>query len=155
MLWKFREAKPQDAACIAELVNHAFQIERSFKNGERTDAAQIEAMLARGRFLLMQNDDSVGACVYLEPRKDHAYVGMLSVAPELQGSGVGSQLLQEVERQSRSAGFQALDLRFVHLRDDLSAYYSKRGFVETGTESAEGIPNFTVPVHFISMSKTL
>lgn len=71
MLWKFREAKPKDAARIAELVNHAFQVERSFKNGERTDAEQIEAMLARGRFLLMENEDGVVACVYLEPRKDH------------------------------------------------------------------------------------
>ena len=71
MLWKFRESKPQDAARIAELVNQAFQVERSFKNGERTDAEQIEAMLARGRFLLMENEDGVVACVYLEPRKDH------------------------------------------------------------------------------------
>jgi predicted N-acetyltransferase YhbS len=153
--WKFRDACPQDAARVAELVNHAFQVERPFKNGERTDAAQVKAMLAKGRFLLMEKNDDVAACVYLEPRANHVYVGMLSVAPGLQGSGVGSQLLAEVEKQSRSAGYQALDLRFVHLRDDLSAYYSKRGFMETGTESAEGAQNFTVPVHFICMSKRL
>lgn len=153
--WKFRDARPEDAACVAELVNHAFQVERPFKRGERTDASQVAAMLTKGRFLLMEDASGVAACVYLEPRERHVYVGMLSVASERQGHGLGTQMLAEVEKQSRDSGYEALDLRFVHLRDDLYAYYSKRGFVETGTESAEGIPSFTVPVHFVRMSKAL
>lgn len=103
----------------------------------------------------MEDGGRVEACVYLEPRNNHVYIGMLSIAPERQGSGLGSTLLAEVERQCRVAGYQALDLRFVHLRDDLSAYYTKRGFKVSGTESADGVQNFTVPVHFIRMSKAL
>ncbi|HEX4021347.1 MAG TPA: GNAT family N-acetyltransferase [Acidobacteriaceae bacterium] len=159
MNWIFRAAQPADANRIAELVNYAFQVERAFKNGDRTTAAEIARMLGNGKFVLMERDGVAGACVYVEQRVDHAYIGMLSVAPELQGTGVGSQLLAEVENECRGAGYKALDLRFVHLRTDLRAYYLKRGFVETGIESAASVgasmTAFTVPVHFIAMSKNL
>lgn len=151
----FRDAINDDIPRVVELVNHAFQVERSFKRGDRTDSAQLRGLLSKGRFLLMENDARVDACVYLEPRNNHVYVGMLSVAPERQSAGLGSTLLAEVERQCRAAGYKALDLRFVHLRDDLSAYYIKRGFTVTGTESADRVQNFTVPVHFVRMSKAL
>lgn len=155
MNWSFRPAQPPDADRIAELVNHAFQVESAFKNGDRTNAAEILRLLDKGKFVLMERDGLVGACVYVEPRADRAYVGMLSVAPDLQGAGVGSRLLTEVENECRHAGYIALDLRFVHLRSDLQTYYRKRGFVEKGIESAASITAFTVPVHFISMSKIL
>jgi N-acetylglutamate synthase-like GNAT family acetyltransferase len=151
----FRDAIDEDIPRVVELVNHAFQVERPFKRGDRTDFAQIRNLLSKGRFLLMEHGGRVDACVYLEPRNTHVYVGMLSVDPERQGSGLGSTLLAEVERQCRATGYEALDLRFVHLRDDLKAYYIKRGFTVTGTESADGVQNFTVPVHFICMSKEL
>lgn len=155
MDWSFRAAQPADAACIADLVNHAFQVERAFKNGDRTNAAEILRLLDKGKFVLMERDSVVGACVYVEHRADRAYVGMLSVAPQLQGTGVGTQVLAEVENECRRAGYKALDLRFVHLRTDLQAYYRKRGFIVTGVESAADISSFTVPVHFTSMSKIL
>jgi len=153
--WVFRSAQIADVNRIAELVNRAFQVERAFKDADRTDAAEIARLLDKGRFLLMERNDVVDACAYIEQRGDRAYIGMLSVAPEMQGTGAGSHLLAEVGNDCRAAGCKALDLRFVHLRTDLMAYYQKRGFVETGVESAAGLRGFTVPVHFIGMSKSL
>lgn len=153
--WKFRDATGDDVPRIVELVNLAFQVERAFKSGDRTDAAQVRQLQSKGRFLLMGMDGDISACVYLEPRQNRIYLGMLSVDPKGQGSGAGSRLLEEVERQVRATGIEAIDLRFVHLRDDLRTYYLKRGFVETGTEPADGLQNFTVPVHFVRMTKAL
>lgn len=152
---KYRNATEADIPRVVELINRAFEVERAFKNGDRTDAAQVANLFAKGRFLLMESACRADACVYLERHKDRVYLGMLSVDPERQGRGAGSALLEEVERQSRVAGVEALDLRFVHLRDDLRVYYLKRGFAVAGTEPSGGVQNFTKPVHFVLMSKRL
>lgn len=151
----FRNATDADVSNVVALVNRAFQVERAFKNDDRTDVDQVRRLLSRGRFLLMEVDGKLMACVYLEPRNRRVYLGMLSVDPERQGSAMGSTLLAEVERQNRAAGFEAIDLRFVHLRENLRAYYQKCGFAETGTEPVEDGQNFTVPVYFVRMSKML
>jgi len=48
-----------------------------------------------------------------------------------------------------------MDLRIVNLRLELSAFYRRRGYVETGTEVFT--PGLTpkLPCHFVKMSKSL
>jgi hypothetical protein len=63
--------------------------------------------------------------------------------------------MQHAEDYCARAGCQVVDLRIVHLRGELLAYYGKRGYVECGTEPAEVVKGAKLPVHFILMSKAL
>ena len=150
-----RQAGPADAERIAALVNRAFSAESWFKSTDRTNAEQVRALLSKGIFLLLEEETRLLACVYLEPRGDRVYLGMLSVEQDVQGRGIGRRMMQQAEDFARRAGHVAIDLRIVHLRQELPPYYRKHGFVETGTEPAPDFPGVKIPIHFVLMTKSL
>lgn len=150
-----RSATPSDISQIVSLINRAFAVERFFKNGDRTDSEQVRQMMEQGRFLLLEKDDDLVACVFIRVTGDRGYIGTLSVDPVRQRSGLGTRMMHEAEEYCRSAGCKVVDIRIVNLRAELPAIYHKFGFVETGTQSAEVIKNATRPIHFITMSKPL
>jgi predicted N-acetyltransferase YhbS len=150
-----REAAPADAERIAALVNRAFLAESWFKSGDRTNPSQVRELLSKGIFLLLEVEARLLACVYLEPRGDRVYLGMLSVEQDVQGRGIGSRMMHEAEEFARRAGHVAIDLRIVHLRKELPPYYRKLGYLESGTEAAPDFPGVKVPIHFVLMSKPL
>ncbi len=150
-----REAGSADADRIAALVNRAFLAESWFKSADRTNAAQVRELLSKGLFLLLEEEARLLACVYLEPRSDRVYLGMLSVEQDVQGRGIGSRMMLEAEDFARRAGHVAIDLRIVHVREELLPYYRKLGYVEAGTEPAPNFPGVKIPIHFVLMSKSL
>ena len=150
-----REAAPADADRIAALVNRAFLAESWFKSVDRTNPEQVRELMSKGVFLLLEEDARLLACVYLEPRGDRVYLGMLSVEQDAQGRGIGRCMMQQAEDFARRAGHVAIDLRIVHLREELPPYYRKLGYVESGTEPAPDFPGVKVPIHFVLMSKSL
>lgn len=150
-----REGGPADADHIAALVNRAFLAESWFKSEPRTNPEQVRHLLSKGVFLLLEEEVRLLACVYLEPRGDRVYLGMLSVEQDAQGRGIGRRMMQEAEEFSRRAGYVAIDLRIVHLREELPPYYRKLGYVESGTEPAPNFPGVNVPIHFLLMTKSL
>ncbi len=48
-----RHATDTDVDALVALVNRAFAVEKFFKTGDRTDAAQIRELLNHGPFLLL------------------------------------------------------------------------------------------------------
>lgn len=150
-----REATASDIPEIVSLINRAFVVERFFKNGDRTNAETVEEHMRDGKFLLLHQNEELLACAYVKVTGDRAYLGMLSVDPARQKSGVGRRMMSEAEGYARAAGCKALDIWIVNLRTELPPIYRKFGFVETGTKSAEWTEKFTQPVLFITMSKTL
>ena len=150
-----REAGPADADRIAALVNRAFLAESWFKSVDRTNAEQVRELLSKGVFLLLEDGARLLACVYLEPRGNRVYLGMLSVEQDVQGRGIGRRMMQEAEDFARRHGHVAIDLRIVHVREDLPPYYRKLGYAEAGTEPAPDFPGVKIPIHFVLMSKSL
>jgi ribosomal protein S18 acetylase RimI-like enzyme len=150
-----RRAVAADIPAIVDLINRAFAVEKFFKAGERTDAAQIAEMMQSGEFLLLTSADTLMACVYVEVTDDRCYAGTLAVEPSQQKLGLGRRMMQEAEAYGRAHGCEVLDIRIVNVRPELAEIYGKLGFVPTGTESAEVIKSATQPVHFITMSKAL
>jgi GNAT superfamily N-acetyltransferase len=150
-----REASADDVDAIVTLINRAFAVESFFKSGPRTHPEQVRHMMQDGKFLLLMDGATIVACVWLEIRGERGYLGTLSVDPERQRLGLGARMMREAEDYLRAAGCNAIDIRIVNLRPELREIYSKFGFVETGTESAEVISSATRPVHFITMSKDL
>lgn len=148
---EIRRALPEDAETLAGIINLAFQVEKFFISGDRIDLAGVRASFAKGEFYIAGSE----GCVYLEPRGDRCYLGLLSVDPALQGTGMGRRLMQAAEERARELGCRAIDLRVVNLRAELPAFYRHLGYSENG--ASEFPPEVPVlqPCHFVHMEKVL
>ena len=145
-----RSATPSDAPALAELVNKAYAIESFFVEGERTNAEEIEQLLERGTFVVLEHAGGLAAAVFVQ----RGYFGMLSVLPGLQGHGLGTRLVRIAEAMCESAGCHEVNLRIINLREELGRWYRSLGYQEVGTTPYE---HRTVkqPCHFVEMRKTL
>jgi predicted N-acetyltransferase YhbS len=154
---ELRFADAADIPAITQLINQAFSVERFFKGGDRLDAGEVQRLLEKGRFMLLEEDGQLQGCVYVELRGERAYLGLLSTNPNKQRSGIGTRLTTAAEEFARESGSRFMDLRVVNLREELPAIYRKFGYAVTGTEevAVEAGQHFTQPAHFITMSKEL
>ena len=156
-----RVAADADIEAIRGLVNQAFDVERFLKKGggDRLQGdGELEGLWERGTFLLKEEDGVPVGCVYVEPRGDRAYLGLLSIAPERQGAGLGRELNLAAENFARQQGCKWMDLRVVSPRaDQLLPIYRRLGYVETGTQEypAVLVEKMSIPGHFILMEKQL
>jgi ribosomal protein S18 acetylase RimI-like enzyme len=150
-----RSAQASDVDAIVRVINAAFLVEQFFIERHRTNPAMICGLMEKGRFLLAEEVPNLVGCVYIELRGEHGYLGMLSVDPARQHSGVGRQLIAAAEQFFRAAGCVSSDLRIVSVRPELLALYRRLGYVETSTSPYDDPVAPKMPVHFIHMSKPL
>ena len=156
-----RIATVEDREAIRRLVNQAFDVERFLKKGggDRLQGdGELEALFDRGTFLVKVEDGKPVGCVYVEPRGERAYLGLLSIVPARQGAGLGKQLNAAAEQYAREQGCRWMDLRVVSPREEqLLPVYRKLGYAETGTQEypAVLVEKMAIPGHFILMAKAL
>ncbi|HJZ76301.1 MAG TPA: GNAT family N-acetyltransferase [Vicinamibacterales bacterium] len=151
-----RIATSDDAPALLALINRAFVVEKFFVDRDRTTPEELAEYLRRGTFLLFDRDDgSLAASLYFESRGDRAYVGMLSVNPDLQGQGIGRQMMTAAEDHARALGCRGIDINVVNLREELPPFYRSLGYVEHGCTDPADDPGATRPYHFILMAKEL
>ena len=151
----FRKAELAEADAIAGLVNRAFAVERFFIDGDRTNPEKVRELFGTGDFLVAEDGNTLVGCVYVERRNQRAYVGLLSIAPARQRSGMGSRLMTAAEEHARKWGCHAVDLRVVNLRQELPGFYRRLGYSETGTEPFPPDATPKLPCHLVTMSKRL
>lgn len=153
---KIRIANLSDDEQITAVINAAFKIaEGFFVDGNRISREEVRQHLDSGVFLVAESEEGIAGCVYLEPRGERAYLGLLSVDPAIQQSGLGSRLMTAGEDYCREQGAQFMDIYIVNLRAELPAFYRKRGYVENGTTPFPADVPTKQPCHFINMSKFL
>ncbi len=150
-----READASEAVVLAGLINRAFEVERFFLHGDRTNPDEVRELFAKGRFLVAEDSSGLAGCVYIEKRGSRAYLGLLSIEPRLQRQGLGLRLTAAAEDFARSLDCEVIDLRIVSVREELPAFYQRAGYVETRTEPFPAEANPQMPCHFIVMSKPL
>jgi GNAT superfamily N-acetyltransferase len=151
-----RVASEDDAAEITRVINAAFhEAEGFFVDDDRITLGGVGGLLDTGTFIVIECDQQLIACVYLEARDDRAYLGLLSVDPRFQRLGLGSVLMNASEDHCRSEGLNSIDINVVNLREELPAFYRKRGYVETGTSPFPMDVKTKIPCYFIEMSKLL
>jgi ribosomal protein S18 acetylase RimI-like enzyme len=148
-----RTALLSDVDAITELINAAFQAEKPFFDGDRVNREKVREFMRTGQFLLAEDSEGLASCVYLEVHKGRGYVGLLSVDPPRQGTGLGRKLMYAAEEYFRSAGCTGADLRVISPRTALPAFYRRLGYVETGTAPFPSEVQSKVPGHYIIMSK--
>ena len=153
---EIRIADLADAERITAVINDAFRIaEAFFIDGNRISVDEVRHSLTTGAFLVAEDEQGMSGCVYLEPRGERAYLGLLSVDPSRQQSGLGSRLMAAGEEYCRERGARFMDIYIVNLREDLPAFYQRRGYVENGTTPFPPDIPTKQPCHFINMSKPL
>jgi GNAT superfamily N-acetyltransferase len=151
-----RIASSDDAENITAVINSAFRpAEEFFVDGDRITVAEVRKLLLSGEFLLAEKAGRIAACVYVEPRGDRAYLGLLSVDPEQQQSGLGSLLVKAAEERCFERGCRFMDINVVNLREELFGFYLRRGYVECGSEPFPKNVETRLPCHFVKMSKAL
>jgi len=157
---QIRLAENRDAEGIVSVINAAFRKAESFLiDRDRVDLQAVHEMLQKGSFLVAhevtEDVGSLSGCVYVEQRGDRSYLGLLSVDPQRQKSGLGSMLMDAAEAYCAKAGSRFMDLRMVSVRKELPDFYHRRGYTETGTEPFTPGLDPKVPCHFVKMSKPL
>jgi N-acetylglutamate synthase-like GNAT family acetyltransferase len=153
---EFRIAQLADAKEITNIINSAFrEAEGFFIETDRIHLEEVQELLRSGTFLFAENKHSTMGCVYVEPRGNRSYLGLLSVAPDRRQSGLGSMLLAAAEDHCRQLGCRFMDIKIVNLRKDLPDFYRKRGYLETGTSPFPTDVETKLPCHFIDMTKLL
>jgi ribosomal protein S18 acetylase RimI-like enzyme len=158
--WTFRAARLDDVPALVDLVESAYRGDRSragwtyeadLLGGQRTDAPMVtDAILDPAGTVLVAEDvrplvtedvgqlvtEDVGqlvACCQLERRDGYGYFGMFAVSPGRQGGGLGRAVLAEAERYARDEwGAGELRMTVIVQREDLIAWYLRRGYVRTG-----------------------
>ena len=149
-----REATAHDGDDLLRVINDAFIVEQFFAPGPRLILRELNLYLARGNFLIAEQERAFAGCVFVETTKPSGYFGLLSVDRRFQQRGLGSRLVAAAEERCRAAGCDSINIRVVNLRTELPPFYGARGYEEIGIEAFESSKT-SMPCHFIVMSKRL
>jgi len=156
---KIRTALLDDDSNLMHLINTAFVVERVALEGDRVDLEGVRLLLGKGTFLIAESaaaPTELLGCVYVDPRGERCYLGLLAVAPNHQGRGIGRRLTAAAEEFARSAACIAMDLRIISPRAaDLVPLYARLGYTEFGTAPFPPDVITKIPCHYIAMAKSL
>jgi ribosomal protein S18 acetylase RimI-like enzyme len=165
------KATLQDIPALNILINSAYRGETSKKGwtteanlleGKRTNEEELTEMILNPKNTILkytENDKIIGSVLLVE--KEHQlYLGMLTVSPELQNSGIGKKLLTEAENHAKSLGLSSIIMTVISVREELNAWYKRNGYVDTGEreafpESGIHVTVSEVPLEFIFLEKKL
>lgn len=165
------KATLQDIPALTTLINSAYRGESSKKGwtteahlleGKRTDEQEMSEIFLDPKNTILkftENDKIIGSVLLVE-KGNQLYLGMLTVSPELQNSGIGKKLLAEAENHAKTLGLSSIIMTVISVRDELVAWYKRRGYVDTGEREAfpESGIHVTVsnePLEFIYLEKKL
>jgi ribosomal protein S18 acetylase RimI-like enzyme len=165
-------AANEDIAQIEKLVNSAYRGDSSRKgwtteadllDGIRTNKDVLSGMINRGDSIVLKCNNAKNqlvGCVYLQKKEDKLYLGMLTVAPDIQAQGIGKKLLQAAEEYAQTQQCTAITITVISLRQELIKWYERRGYKATGERKPfpSNDPRFGLPkqqLEFIVMEKQL
>ncbi|MFV8365850.1 GNAT family N-acetyltransferase [Flavobacterium sp. XS1P27] len=163
------KATIEDVSLLNTLINSAYRGESS-KKGWTTEANILEGLRTteqeltetiqntKNTILKFTQENQIIGCVLLIEKKQELYLGMLTVSPELQNSGVGKKLLQQAEIHALELGLPKIIMTVISVRDELIAWYKRNGYEDTGARepfpaSDVHIPITEVPLEFIVLEK--
>lgn len=160
-----------DIPALNILINSAYRGESS-KKGWTTEADLLEGKRTTEEELIQtiedpkntilkftENDKIIGSVLLVE--KEHQlYLGMLTVSPELQNSGIGKKMLAEAENHAKTLGLSSIIMTVISVREELITWYKRHGYVDTGKREAfpESHIHVTVseePLEFIFLEKKI
>ena len=165
------EALPEDAEALERLINSAYRGEFALQgwtteaeliDGTRTDAQLIREIIGDNSSVLLKAVDASGivGCVELRLEGTGLYLGMLTVRPDLQGRGIGKELLRASESEAGRRKCQTIFMTVLTVRKELIGWYLRHGYHDTGARKpfAFADPRFgrpRMPLEFAVLEKRL
>ncbi len=140
----YRAATLADIPALITLVTSAYRgdasragwtTEADILDGARIDAVGLQADIERQRstVLLAERDGQLVACAHVADDHGKGYFGMFSVDPAQQGGGIGKQVMDAAEAHAaREWGVPVMQMTVIDIRDELIAFYERRGYQRTG-----------------------
>lgn len=170
----FRPATADDLDALHALVTRAYRgdaarlgwtHEADLLDGQRTDVEALSEVIGdpSKTIVLAHHGGVLIGCVMLTRQDDgSAYLGMLSVEPVRQSSGLGRRLLTAAEAEAaRRFGAVSIEMTVIRQRPELIAWYERRGYALTGATAEFPMDDerFGLPkrrdLQFVVLSKSL
>lgn len=161
-----------DAKALLALVNSAYRGDTAKKGwtseadllgGTRIDLGNLQLLLQDPNtfiYKFLSEDNEIVGCILLEIKEHAIYLGMLTVKPTLQNSGIGKQLLQFAEKYAQEHQKHKIEMTVISKRTELIQWYNRNGYQDTGERKpfpelgpAFGIPK--EPLEFVVLSKKI
>jgi ribosomal protein S18 acetylase RimI-like enzyme len=160
-----------DIASLNTLINSAYRGEFSKKGwtteahileGSRTTEAELLEIIQdkHNTILKYSEHNKIIGCVLLKAKENELYLGMLTVSPELQNSGIGKKLLQQAEIFAAELGLQKIVMSVISVREELISWYKRNGYVDTGAREPFPVsevfnPTTQEPLEFMMLEKII
>lgn len=160
-----------DIPALNILINSAYRGESSKKGwtteadlleGKRTTEEELIQIIEgpKNTILKFTENDKIIGSVLLAEKEHQLYLGMLTVSPELQNSGIGKKMLAEAENHAKTLGISSIIMTVISVREELIAWYKRHGYIDTGKREAfpESHIHVTVseePLEFIFLEKNI
>ena len=164
----FRQAVLNDVNFLFTFLNAAYRgdsaregwtFESDLVGGLRITPEEISEILSKEKesFLLALSNNNIVGCVQLVDEGDELYFGMIAVDPKMQNQKIGAKILEEIDRRARLQNKSRVRLVVIHTRNELIAFYERRGFRPTGKSSEFPMeyPAKIPGLRLLEMKKTL
>lgn len=166
-------ARPDDVPALHGLIERAYRgdsaragwtHEADLLGGQRTDLDALSAMLMdpEQQLLVARSGAALVGCVALRRvAADRCYLGLLTVEPTWQASGLGRRLLDAAEDAARDRGAACVEMTVIARRTELVAWYERRGYGLTGARRPFPMddPRFGLPktgdLEFVVLEKRI
>jgi ribosomal protein S18 acetylase RimI-like enzyme len=160
-----------DAKTLDLLVNSAYRgdssrqgwtTEADLIDGTRTDATVIEDIINTPGYTVLKyvEEGKILGCVELHTENEKLYLGMLTVLPNLQGRGIGKELMKAAEQEAKEQNCKSVFMTVISVRTELIDWYVRHGYLRTGERKpfAFSDPRFGQPkkkLEFVVLEKII
>lgn len=173
---EFRVANTSDTPQLLSLINSAYRqdLGQSWTNeanivvGDRIHQQQLQDLIVQPNHQLLiaeiqhQGQSVIIACIGLSDLHLELEIGTFCIAPDWQNQGIGQRVLAYAERYSAVHHQTPLEyyvMWVLNVRDELIAYYERRGYVRTGEIEAyplnANVGQPIVALHLVKMKKAV
>lgn len=167
--YNIQPATAPDVPAIIKIVNSAYHGQQGSKSwtseghlvtGPRITEENLYNYLQEPAVTILRCADEQGTivgCVLLEKKKDTLYLGMLSVDPQIQASGIGKLLMQHAEAFAQNHQFTTITISVIDRRKELVEWYIRKGYKPTGNIIPFSNPSSTAlaDFSFVELQKDL
>lgn len=150
----YRLLLPQETAAAERVLKAAFEplVRQLGRTHDPETYRQLPDAVADARVYGALIDGSIVGVAVVNRSQSGWKIDELAVAPERHGKSLGSQLLQFVEAEARTAAAPALSLHTPLIMDRLVSFYQRHGF----RESHRALPEHGLDNHLrVHMNKSL
>jgi GNAT superfamily N-acetyltransferase len=146
---KMRSLQDDDIEVLVPIINAAYSYQDEAKGQPRTNPEHLRKRAVEVEFYVLIDEDRIVGCVYLEPKGSKLHFGLLTLIDELRGKGIGTAIMDAIDKYAADNDFEAVALDYMSLAPWLKNYYEKHGFVATGEVTPWGT------IDLIKMKKNL